>query len=202
MADSGSSGENMGAAFGALQALTGLFGSYESYASQRHALKIKQIENRINRRLAKAEFERKMTGLFQAQKDLDEQSMQQHQQREVEYRKRMGSMRVMQAERGMAGTSALDAQKDLTRSNLVAEQIMLGNMKKAERSMMYQREGIADARLAQELGFDMRDANISAMLETPAWVQALAGAPNHILDGMNTYYSFVGDTGRSGDVTG
>ena len=191
----------MGAIMGTAQALSGLMGQFEAVKNQRSALKIKQIQNRINARFAKANFERKMTGLFQAHRDLEEQSMQQHTQREAAYQQKMGSMKVIQAERGMAGTSATETKDALTRSNLMAEQIMLGNMKKAQRSLMYQREGIADQRLAEELGFDMSNANIASQLQTPAWAQLLAGAPNLMIDGFNTYYNFVKHTGGGDSVT-
>jgi len=197
----GMSMETMGAALGTAQALSGLMGQHQAYRAQKQALKLKQAQNRINARFAKANFERKMTGLFQAHRDLEEQSMQQHTQREAAYQQKMGSMKVIQAERGMAGTSATETKDALTRSNLMAEQIMLGNMKKAQRSLMYQREGIADQRLAEELGFDMSNANIASQLQTPAWAQLLAGAPDHAIGGFNTYFNFVRDTGRGGDVT-
>ena len=51
-------------------------------------------------------LERQMTGLFQAHRDLEEQTVQAHAQRDTAYQQKMGSLRVMQAERGMAGTSA------------------------------------------------------------------------------------------------
>jgi len=193
--------QTMGAVMGTAQALSGLMGQFDAVKNQRSALKIKQIQNRINARFAKANFERKMTGLFQAHRDLEEQSMQQHTQRESAYQQKMGSMKVIQAERGMAGTSATETKDSLTRSNLLAEQVMLGNMKKAQRSLMYQREGIADQRLAEELGFDMSNANIASQMQTPAWAQLLAGAPDLAIGGFNTYFNFVRDTGRSDSVT-
>lgn len=199
--DDGISNETMGAIMGTAQALSGLMGQFDAVKNQRSALKIKQIQNRINARFAKANFERKMTGLFQAHRDLEEQSMQQHTQREAAYQQKMGSMKVIQAERGMAGTSATETKDALTRSNLLAEQVMLGNMKKAQRSLMYQREGIADQRLAEELGFDMSNANIASQMQTPAWAQILAGAPDLAIGGFNTYFNFVRNTGRGGDVT-
>jgi hypothetical protein len=67
--------------------------------------------------------------------------------------------------------------------------------------MMYQREGIADARLAQELGFNMQDANIRAQLQTPSWLQGLMTAPDHAIGGFNTYFNFVRNNGRGMDVT-
>ena len=192
--------ETMGAVLGTAQALSGLMGQFDAVKNQRTVLKIKQIQNRINARFAKANFERKMTGLFQAHSDLEEQSVQKHTQREVAYKQGMGSMEVIQAERGMAGTSATETRDDLTRSNLMADQVMLGNLKKAQRSLMYQREGIADQRLAEELGFDMSNANIAAQLATPAWLQAMQGMPDLAIDGFNTYYNFVRNTGRGGDI--
>jgi hypothetical protein len=189
-------GMSMAEVAGSIQVLAGLAGQFEAIKNQRSALKIKQTQNRINARFAKANFERKMTGLFQAHRDLEEQSMQQHTQREAAYQQKMGSMKVIQAERGMAGTSASETKGALTRSNLMAEQVMLGNLKKSQRSLMYQREGIADQRLAEELGFDMSNANIAAQLQTPAWVQAMQGMPDLVIDGMNTYYNFVRDSGR------
>lgn len=199
--DDGMSMETMGAIMGTAQALSGLMGQHQAYKAQKQALKLKQAQNKINARFAKANFERKMTGLFQAHRDLEEQSMQQHTQREAAYQQKMGSMKVIQAERGMAGTSATETKDALTRSNLLAEQVMLGNMKKAQRSLMYQREGIADQRLAEVLGFDMSNANIAAQLQIPAWAQTLAGAPDLMIGGMNTYYNFVKNTGRSDSVT-
>ena len=195
------SGMSMGAKLGIMQAVSGLAGSFEQVKNQRSALKIRQIQNRINKRLAKAQFERQMTGLFQAHRDLEEQAVQAHAQRDAAYQQKMGSLRVMQAERGMAGTSASETANQLSRSNLIAEQIMIKNMEKQQRAMMYQREGIADQRLAQELGFDMQDANIRAQLQTPAWLQALQGAPDQIIGGYNTYFNFVRNNGRGMDVT-
>ena len=200
-ADDGMSNETMGKIMGTAQALSGLMGQFDAVKNQRSALKIKQIQNRINARFAKANFERKMTGLFQAHRDLEEQSMQQHTQREAAYQQKMGSMKVIQAETGAAGTSATETKDALTRSNLLAEQIQLGNMKKAQRSLMYQREGIADQRLAEELGFDMSNANIASQLQTPVWAQLLAGAPDLAIGGFNTYFNFVKNTGRSDSVT-
>ena len=194
-------GMSMGAMMGLTQALTGLAGSFQDVANQRSALKIKQIQNRINKRFAKAQFERQMTGLFQAHRDLEEQAVQAHAQRDAAYQQKMGSLRVMQAERGMAGTSAEEQANQLSRSNLVAEQIMIKNMEKQQRAMMYQREGLADQRLAQELGFDMQDANIRAQLQTPAWLQGLMTAPDHAIGGFNTYFNFVRNNGRGMDVT-
>ena len=195
------SGMSMGAKLGIMQAVSGLAGSFEQVKNQRSALKIRQIQNRINKRLAKAQFERQMTGLFQAHRDLEEQAVQAHAQRDAAYQQKMGSLRVMQAERGMAGTSAQEQANQLSRSNLIAEQIMIKNMEKQQRAMMYQREGIADQRLAQELGFDMQDANIRAQLQTPAWLQALQDAPDHLIGGYNTYFNFVRNNGRGMDVT-
>ena len=199
--ESGMSNETMGAMMGIMQAASGLAGSFQDLANQRSALKIKQIQNRINKRLAKAQFERQMTGLFQAHRDLEEQAVQAHAQRDAAYQQKMGSLRVMQAERGMAGTSAQETANQLSRSNLIAEQIMIKNMEKQQRAMMYQREGIADQRLAQELGFNMQDANIRAQLQTPAWLQALQGAPDQVIGGFNTYFNFIKNTGRGMDVT-
>ena len=196
-----SGGMSMGAMMGIMQAVSGLAGSFEQVKNQRSALKIRQIQNRINKRLAKAQFERQMTGLFQAHRDLEEQAVQAHAQRDAAYQQKMGSLRVMQAERGMAGTSASETANQLSRSNLIAEQIMIKNMEKQQRAMMYQREGIADQRLAQELGFDMQDANIRAQLQTPSWLQALQGAPDQIIGGYNTYFNFVRNNGRGMDVT-
>ena len=113
----------------------------------------------------------------------------------------MGSLKVIQAERGMAGTSASETANQLNRSNSIAEQIMIKNMQKQQRTLMYQREGIADQRVAQELNFDMQDANIAAQLQTPAWLQALQGAPDHLIGGYNTYFNFVKNDGRRGSVT-
>ena len=194
-------GMSMGAMMGLTQALTGLAGSFQDVANQRSALKIKQIQNRINKRFAKAQFERQMTGLFQAHRDLEEQAVQAHAQRDAAYQQKMGSLRVMQAERGMAGTSAEEQANQLSRSNLVAEQIMIKNMENQQRAMMYQREGLADQRLAQELGFDMQDANMRAQLQTPAWLQGLMAAPDHLIGGYNTYFNFVKNDGRRGSVT-
>jgi len=191
----------MGAVMGVAQAYFGLMAQRDAVKRQRSELKIKQIQNRINARLAKANFERKMTGLFQAHSDLDEKSMQQHTKREVAYKQKMGSLKVIQAERGMAGTSATETKDALTRSNLMAEQIQLANLKKAQRSLMYQREGIADQRLAEELGFDMSNANIAAQLQIPARLQILAAAPDLLMGGLNTYYNFVKYTGGGDSVT-
>ena len=121
-------GMNMGAMMGLTQALTGLAGSFQDVANQRSALKIKQIQNRINKRFAKAQFERQMTGLFQAHRDLEEQAVQAHALRDAAYQQKMGRLKVMQAERNMAGTSAQEQAKQVFRSNLVAEQIMIKNM--------------------------------------------------------------------------
>ena len=191
----------MGATMGLLQGLTGLAGSYQAVQNQRSALRIQQVQNRINRRFAKANFERQMTGLFQAHRDLEEQSVQAHRQRQADYLQKMGNLRVMQAERGMSGTSAAETANTLTRSNLAAEQILIKNMEKRQRAMMYQREGLADQRLAQELGFDMSDANTAAQLQTPVWAQFALQAPNQIIGGYNTYFNFVRNTGRSTGVT-
>ena len=196
-----SGGMSMGAMMGWMQALTGLAASFEQAANVRANLKIKQIQNRINRRFAKAEFNRKMTGLFQAHRDLEEQSVQAHMQRQKAYQQKMGSLRVMQAERGMAGTSASETVNQLTRSNLAAEQILIKNMEKQQRALMYQREGIADARLAQELGFDMQDANIRGQLQSPIWAQLIMQSGQHALSGFNTYFDFVKTSGRSDKVT-
>ena len=194
-------GMSMGAMMGLTQALTGLAGSFQDVANQRSALKIKQIQNRINKRFAKAQFERQMTGLFQAHRDLEEQAVQAHAQREAAYQQKVGKLKVMQAERNMAGTSAQEQAKQVFRSNSIAEQIMIKNMEKQQRAMMYQREGIADQRLAQELGFDMQDANIRAQLQTPAWLQGLMTAPDHAIGGFNTYFNFVRNNGRGMNVT-
>lgn len=199
--NSGLSMDTMGKLFGGFQALSGLAAASQAASSQRSALKIQQSQNNINRILAKGEFDRKMTGLFQAHRDLEEQSMQQHQQRQRDYQQKMGSLKVMQAERGMSGTSAAETANQLTRSNLAAEQIMIKNMEKQERAMMYQREGLSDARLAQELGFDMQDANIRAQLQTPAWTQVMGAVPDLAIQGYNTYFNFVKDSGRSDNVT-
>ena len=190
----------MGAIMGATQAVAGVFAQHQAYQAQKQALKLKQSEMRINKIFAKGAFDRKMTSLFQAHKDLDEQSMQQHNQREAAYKQKMGSLKVMQAERGMEGTSAGETREALTRSNLMAETVMLGNLKKAQRSLMYQREGIADQRVAQELGFDMANANIQSQLSMPSWVAALADAPDLAIGGMNTYFNFVRNSGRSGQI--
>ena len=195
------SGMSMGAVMGMTQALTGLAGSFQDAANQRSALKIRQIQNRINKRFAKARFEREMTGLFQAHRDLEEQAIQAHAQRDAAYQQKMGSLKVIQAERGMAGTSASETANQLNRSNSIAEQIMIKNMHNQQRTLMYQRQGIADQRVAQELGFDMQDANIVAQLQTPAWLQALQGAPDQIIGGYNTYFNFVRNNGRGMDVT-
>ena len=65
---------------------------------------------------------------------------------------------------------------------------------------MYEREGAADARVAQELGFDMANANIQSQLSMPSWVAALADAPDLAIGGMNTYFNFVRNSGRSGQI--
>ena len=195
------SGMSMGAMMGLTQALTGIAGSYQDAANVRSGLKIKQIEGRINRRFAKARFEREMTGLFQAHRDLEEQAVQAHAQREAAYQQKLGKLKVMQAERNMAGTSAQEQAKQVFRSNLFAEQIMIKNMEKEQRAKMYQREVIADQRAAEVLGLDMQDANIAAQLQTPAWLQALQGAPDHLIGGYNTYFNFVKNDGRRGSVT-
>ena len=197
--DDGTSNETMGAVMGAMQALTGLGGQHQAYKAQKRALKLKQSEIKINKIFAKGAFDRKMTGLFQAHKDLDEQSMQQHMQRESSYKQQMGHLKVMQAERKMEGTSAGETRRNLTASNLMAETIMLGNMKKAQRALMYQREGIADERVAQELGFDMANANIQSQLSMPSWGMALMDAPDLAIGGMNTYWNFVKYSGRGGE---
>ena len=194
------SGLSMGAVVGIMQGVSGLAGSFEAIKNQRSALKIQQIQNRINKRFATANFERKMTGLFQSHRDLEEQSAQQHMQREVAYQQEAGRMKVMQAEVGMAGKSAKEAKGALTRSNFVAEQIQIANTKKAQRALAYEREGISDQRLAEELGFNMADANIAAQLRVPAWAQVGADSPGHVVDGLNTYYNFVRYSGTNQDV--
>ena len=196
----GMSNQTMGAIMGATQAVAGLAGQHQAYKAQKRALKLKQSEMRINKIFAKGAFDRKMTSLFQAHKDLDEQSMQQHNQREAAYKQKMGSLKVMQAERGMEGTSAGETREALTRSNLMAETVMLGNLKKAQRSLMYQREGIADQRVAQELGFDMANANIQSQLSMPSWAQMLMDVPDLAIGGMNTYFNFVRNSGRGGEI--
>ena len=198
--DDGMSNETMGAIMGATQAVAGVFAQHQAYKAQKQALKLKQSEMRINKIFAKGAFDRKMTSLFQAHKDLDEQSMQQHNQREAAYKQKMGSLKVMQAERGMEGTSAGETREALTRSNLVAETVMLSNLKKAQRSLMYQREGIADERVAQELGFDMANANIQSQLSMPSWAQTLMDVPDLAIGGMNTYFNFVRNSGRGGEI--
>tara|TARA_R110000824_G_scaffold101924_4_gene241987 strand:+ start:338 stop:1117 length:780 start_codon:yes stop_codon:yes gene_type:complete len=212
--DDGMSNQTIGAVMGTVQALSGLAGAFGAYTNQKHAakmgrsaLRIKKSQTRINKMLAKSDFDRKMIGLFQSQRDMEEQTAQQHQARDSAYQKSLGSLRVMQAESGMEGTSAAEATAALTRSNLVAEQIMIGNMKKAERSLMYQREGLADQRFAreasaefQEMGFDMQDANLRAQIQTPAWAQVGMQAPSLLIGGWNTYFSFVSNSGRSQDV--
>ena len=196
----GMSNETMGAIAGVAQAALGLAGSFQAVRAQKQALKLKQSEIRIRKIFAKGNFDRKMTGLFQAHKDLDEQSMQQHSQREAAYQQQMGHLKVMQAERGMGGTSAGETRTALTRSNLMAETVMLSNMKKAQRALMYQREGIADERVAQELGFDMANANIQSQLSMPSWGMALMDAPDLAIGGMNTYWNFVKNSGRGGEI--
>ena len=196
----GMSNQTMGAIMGATQAVAGVFGQHQAYQAQKQALKLKQSEMRINKIFAKGAFDRKMTSLFQAHKDLDEQSMQQHNQREAAYKQKMGSLKVMQAERGMEGTSAGETREALTRSNLMAETVMLSNLKKAQRSLMYQREGIADERVAQELGFDMANANIQSQLSMPSWAQMLMDVPDLAIGGMNTYFNFVRNSGRGGEI--
>ena len=198
--DDGMSNETMGAIAGVAQAALGLAGSFQAVRAQKQALKLKQSEIRIRKIFAKGNFDRKMTGLFQAHKDLDEQSMQQHSQREAAYQQQMGHLKVMQAERGMGGTSAGETRTALTRSNLMAETVMLSNMKKAQRALMYQREGIADERVAQELGFDMANANIQSQLSMPSWGMALMDAPDLAIGGMNTYWNFVKNSGRGGEI--
>lgn len=198
--DDGMSDETMGAIVGAAQAVAGVFAQHQAYKAQKQALKLKQSEIRIRKIFAKGAFDRKMTSLFQAHKDLDEQSMQQHNQREAAYKQKMGSLKVMQAERGMEGTSAGETREALTRSNLVAETVMLSNLKKAQRSLMYQREGIADERVAQELGFDMANANIQSQLSMPSWAQTLMDVPDLAIGGMNTYFNFVRNSGRGGEI--
>ena len=198
--DDGMSNQTMGAIMGATQAVAGVMGQHQAYKAQKRALKLKQSEMRINKIFAKGAFDRKMTSLFQAHKDLDEQSMQQHNQREAAYKQKMGSLKVMQAERGMEGTSAGETREALTRSNLMAETVMLSNLKKAQRSLMYQREGIADERVAQELGFDMANANIQSQLSMPSWAQMLMDVPDLAIGGMNTYFNFVRNSGRSGQI--
>ena len=198
--DDGMSKETMGAVVGAAQAAAALGGQHQAYKAQKRALKLKQSEIRIRKIFAKGNFDRKMTGLFQAHKDLDEQSMQQHSQREAAYQQQMGHLKVMQAERKMEGTSAGETRRNLTASNLMAETIMLGNMKKAQRALMYQREGIADERVAQELGFDMANANIQSQLSMPSWGMALMDAPDLAIGGMNTYWNFVKYSGRGGEL--
>ena len=199
--ESPESGMSMGAVMGMTQALTGLAGSFQDAANVRSGLKIKQIEGRINRRFAKARFEREMTGLFQAHRDLEEQAVQAHAQREAAYQQKLGKLKVMQAERKMAGTSTQEQASQLNRSNSIAEQIMIKNMHNQQRTLMYQRQGIADQRVAQELGFDMQDANIVAQLQTPAWLQVLQDAPDQFINGYNTYHNFIRNTGRGMDVT-
>ena len=196
----GMSNETMGAIMGVTQAVSGVAAQHQAYKSQKRALKLQESNMRINKIFAKGAFDRKMTGLFTAQNDLDEQSMQQHNKRESAYKQRIGSLKVMQAERGMAGTSAGETRDALTRSNLVAETIMLGNMKKAQRSLMYQREGAADARVAQELGFDMANSNIQSQLSMPSWAMTLMDTPDMAIGGMNTYWNFIKNSGRGGQI--
>lgn len=198
--EDGMSTETMGAMMGAAQAVTGVLGQHQAYKAQKRALKLKQSEIKINKIFAKGAFDRKMTGLFQAHKDLDEQSMQQHNKRESVYKQRLGSIKVMQAERGMGGTSAGETRDALTRSNLMAETVMLSNLKKAQRALMYQREGMADERVAQELGFDMANANIQSQLSMPSWGMALMDAPDLAIGGMNTYWNFIKNQGRGGTI--
>jgi len=193
--------QTMGAVMGAAQAVAGVFAQHRAYQAQKQALKLKQSEIKIRKIFAKGAFDRKMTSLFQAHKDLDEQSMQQHNQREAAYKQKMGSLKVMQAERGMEGTSAGETREALTRSNLLAEHYQLSNLRKTQRSLMYQREGIADERVAQELGFDMANANIQSQLSMPSWAQTLMDVPDLAISGFNTYYNFVRDTGRNDSVT-
>lgn len=199
--DDGMSNETMGAIMGTAQALSGLTGQFDAVENQKSALKIKKLQNRINARFAKANFGRRMTSLLQKHRDIEEQSMQQHTQRESAYQQKMGSMKVIQAERGMAGTSATETKDALTRSNLLAEHIQLNNLRKTQRSLMYEREGLYEQRLAEEAGFDMSNANIAAQLQTPTWAQILAGAPDLAIGGFNTYFNFVKNTGRSDSVT-
>ena len=198
--DDGMSNQTMGAIMGATQAVAGVFAQHQAYKAQKQALKLKQSEIRINKIFAKGAFNRKMTALFQAHKDLDEQSMQQHNQREAAYKQKMGSLKVMQAERGMEGTSAGETREALTRSNLLAEHYQLSNLRKTQRSLMYEREGIADARVAQELGFDMANANIQSQLSMPSWAQTLMDVPDLAIGGMNTYWNFVKNSGRGGEI--
>ena len=199
-ADDGMSNQTMGAIMGATQAVAGVFGQHQAYKAQKRALKLQESNIRINKIFAKGAFDRKMTGLFTAHNDLEEQSMQQHNKRESAYKQKMGSLKVMQAERGMSGTSAGETRDALTRSNLVAETVMLGNMKKAQRALMYQREGISDARVAQELGFDMANSNIQSQLAMPAWAMTLMDTPDIAIGGMNTYWNFIKDDGRGGQI--
>ena len=200
-ADDSMSMETMGAIMGTAQALSGLVGQFDASKNMRSALKIQQIQNNINARFAKSNFGRRMTALIQKGRDIEEQSMQQHTQREAAYQRQMGSMKVIQAERGMAGTSATETKDALTRSNLLAEHIQLNNLRKTQRSLMYEREGLYEQRLAEEAGFDMSNANIAAQLQTPTWAQILAGAPDLAIGGFNTYFNFVRDTGRNDSVT-
>ena len=162
---------------------TGVFGAMAA----REQMKIKKIEIRMNRMFAKAQFNRQMTAHFQSQRDLEEQVTQLATNADKEYKTKLASTRVAQAQSGAAGKSATGVTNNLTRSALGIEQIIAGNFGKAKRAGVYQLEAIQESRSAAELGFAMQDIQIKSAMSVPAWMQGLAGGVDSAVDGMAVY---------------
>ena len=170
------------------QALAGLGNLYYGGKTRRAQMRIKQAEQGINKALAQDAFERKMTGYFQAHSDLREQATQQMMEEQKVYRAKQAQLQVMQSERGMEGQSRSDTHQALTASHYAYQQITLGNLEKAERRMMYEREAILDQRFAQEAGFAINAAQDD---EVSPFTEMLGGSLDVGLGALDTYLRFM-----------
>jgi hypothetical protein len=190
--------QSMAATSGAAEGLTGILGGMQSMSAQRQAIKLKQSENRINKGIVKADYKRDLTSLLAHQDDIDDSVQTAAMKREGDYKKSLGTMKVMQAERGISGKSANASGDALSKANTLSENLMLGNMKIAQRKLLNKREGMASQHDMQLLGLEMDSDMLKSKLGSINWGQIFSAAGAGGMSGASNYINLMKSGGRGG----
>jgi len=176
--------QKWGAAGGIIAGLAGIYGAREQSKQLNLKMKIRSEGLKMNKILADAQFNRKMSAHFQAHEDLQNKTTQMATNAAKEFRKKQADLQVIQAERGQAGQSSQDVHQTLLTGYHAYQQYVLAELERGEVGLMYQREGIIDERSAADAEYAVASAsNYTQDVGAAMW----ASYNNASLDALDLY---------------
>lgn len=176
--------QKWGAAAGVLSGIGSILGAKSAGEQHNLQMKIRSEQLKINKILADAQLDRKMTAHFQAHEDLQNRTTEMATSAAKEFRRKQADLQVIQAEKGQAGQSSQDTHNALLAGYHSYQQYVLGEQEKGEIALMYQREGILDERTAADAEYAVASvSNYTKDVGATMW----SAYPTASLDALDLY---------------